>query len=77
MQDANVTVITHGGAMKGEDIPFPQIQLDGKKKLQFDVDAERDTFFEARYAIRRDPGKLFVYEMLNAFDSTLVAGPSR
>ena len=31
--------------------------------MQFYVDIERDTFFEACDAIRSDPGKLHVYEM--------------
>ena len=71
----DVLVITHGGLMVGDDGLIPQVQLDGKKKVQFNVDTKRDTFFEARDAIRRYSGKLFVYEMPHAFDSTLVAGP--
>ena len=42
MQDANVDVITRGCAKMGEDIPFPQIRLDGKKKVQFDFYTKRD-----------------------------------
>ena len=60
----------------GDDVPCPQIQLAGKKKVQLDVDAKRDTFFEARDAIGRNLGKLHVYEMPTTFDSTSVAGPS-
>ena len=56
---------------------IPQVQLVGKKNVQFDVDVERDTFFEARDVIRRDPGKFPVYEMPLFFYSTLVVGPLR
>ena len=45
--------------------------------MQFDVDTERDTFFEAHDAIRRDLGKFYVYEMPPIFYSTLVEVPSR
>ena len=73
MQDVDVVVITRRGAKIGEYNLFPQIQLAGKKKVQFDVDAERDTFFEAHDAIRRDPGKLLVFDLPPIFYSTLVA----
>ena len=42
--------------------------------MQFDVNIERDTFFEARDAIRRDPSKLIVYKMPPILYSTLVEG---
>ena len=41
------------------------------------ISTQRETFFEACDAIRRDPGKLHVYEMPTGFDSILVAKPSR
>ena len=43
--------------------------------MQFNVYGERDAIFESQDAIRRDPGKLPIYEMLHVFYSTLVAGP--
>ena len=48
-----------------------------KNKVQFDVDVERDTFFEAHDVIRRDQVKFHVYEIPSIFYSTLVAGPLR
>ena len=76
MWDVYVTIITCGGVTTGEDSLIPQVQLVGKKKVQFDVNAEKDTFFEAWDEIRRKLGKLHIYEMSIAFDSTLEAGPS-
>ena len=73
---ADVAFITHEGATTGDDGLIPQVRLARRKKVQFDVDDERDTFFESCDAIRRDPGKLHVYEMPPAFDSTLVEGLS-
>ena len=47
-----------------------------KKKAPFDITTERDTFFEARDAIGRNPCKSHVYEIHPAFDFSLEAGPS-
>ena len=63
--------------MMREGISFPKIQLTIKKKVQYDVDVDSDTFFEEHDAIRKDPGKLHVYEIPTNFYSTLVVGPSR
>ena len=48
----------------------------GKKKAPFDIVAERDTFFEARDAIGRNPGKSPIYEIPFVFYSSLEVGPS-
>ena len=45
--------------------------------MQFDVNVEKDIFFEAHYVIRRNPDKLPVYEIPTAFNPTLEAGPLR
>ena len=45
--------------------------------MQFDVESELDMFFEAHDTVRRDLGKLPIYEMSLVFYSTLVVGPSR
>ena len=63
--------------MVGDDILFPQIQLDGKKKVQFDVNDERAKFFESSDVIRRYTAKFHVYEIPTAFDSNSVVGPSQ
>ena len=47
-----------------------------RKKVQLDVDVERDTFFDTRDTIKRDTRKMHIYEMPHVFYSTLVAGPS-
>ena len=47
------------------------------KKVQFDVDDDRDTFFKARDTIRRDLGKFPVYEIPPVFNSTLVVEASQ
>ena len=43
--------------------------------MQFNVDAKKETFVEVDDAIRRDMGKLPIYEMPPIFYSTFVAGP--
>ena len=74
--DVDIAIVTHAGATTGEDGPRPQIQLARQKKVLFDINAEKDTFFEARNAIGRNLGKLLAYEIPTTFDTTLVAGPS-
>ena len=44
-QDVDVAVITQGGVGTKYASLRPEIWLDAKKKVQFDVDVERDTFF--------------------------------
>ena len=44
--------------------------------MHFDIDTQRDTFFEACDAMRRDMGKLPIYGMPPIFYSTLLEGPS-
>ena len=60
-----------------DDGPIPQVQLEAQNNVQFDMDAERDTFFDARYTMKIDMGKFPIYEMTHVFYSTPVAGPLR
>ena len=62
--------------MTREDISHPQVWFSRNNKEQFDIDAEKDTFFEACDAIGRHLGKLPIYDMPTTLDSTLEAGPS-
>ena len=41
------------------------------KKVAFDIAMEKDTFFEAKHAIERNPGKLLIIDMPFAFDPSL------
>ena len=75
MQDVDVAVITRGDAIMRKDIPHPQIRLDGKKKVQFNVIVKKDTLFEPRDVIGINTSKLPVYEIPTAFYSTFVVGP--
>ena len=52
------------------------MKLDGKKKEQFNIETERDTFLEAREVLGRNPGKTPIFCMPSAFDSSLEYGPS-
>ena len=45
MQDVNVSIVTHGGAMKGDDGPQTQIRLDGRKKAAFDIATKKEMCF--------------------------------
>ena len=76
-QDVDVVVVTLGRATTGEDSPFPQVRFAEKKKVQFDVNTDKDTFFEAHDEMRINSGKLLVYEMETAFDSNMIERPSR
>ena len=38
---------------------------------------EKDTCFEAKHAIGRNPGKLSIIDMPSAFDPSVEVGPSR
>ena len=77
MQDTGVAITTRGGATTREDCLRPQIQLDGTKKVWFDIDAKKDTFFKAQDEMHKNSGKLPIYEIPTAFDSNLEVGPSR
>ena len=48
-----------------------------KEKGAFDVVMEKDTFFEAKNAIRRNTGKLPIVDMPFAFNPSVEAGPSQ
>ena len=72
-QDASIVVVTRGGKTTGEDSSM--IRLAGKKKVSFDIDAERETFLQARRALENDQGKAVVYDMPSTFDATSEVGP--
>ena len=76
MKDVYIGVVTCAGAMTGEDGPWQQVCLTGKKKVAFDIAMEKDTFFEAKHAIERNPGKLPIIDMSSAFDPTVEVGQS-
>ena len=76
-QDVDVAIFTHRGAMMGDDGTQSQVQLDGKKKVAFDIVIEKEIFFKTRDMIGRNIGKSHVYEILSSFDLSLEKGPSR
>ena len=75
-KDVDVGIVTQGAVTTGEDGMWPQVQLARKKKAQFDVTTEKETFFEAHEALGRNPGKTPIFGMPYAFDSSLEAGLS-
>ena len=77
MKDVDIGVITRAGVTTGEDGPRQQVRFAGKKKVAFYIVTEKDTFFEAKHAIRINLGKLPIIEMSSAFDPSVEAGPSR
>ena len=77
MKDVDVGVVTRSSATTGEEGPWQQVRLVGKKKVAFDIATEKDTFFEAKQAIERNTGQLPIVEMSFAFDPSVEAGPSR
>ena len=77
MKDVNIRVVTHASVTTGEDGPWQQVRLTGKKKVAFDIATEKDTFFEAKHAIGRNPGKLPIINMSSTFDPSVEARPLR
>ena len=51
------------------------MRLASKKKAQFDIATERDTFFKTREVLGINPGKTPIFGMPSAFYSSLEAGP--
>ena len=43
-----------------------------RKKVQFDVENEKETFFDTRDILNKHMGKLHVYEMPPTFDLTVM-----
>ena len=48
-----------------------------KEKVAFDIVIEKDTFFGAKSAIGRNPGKLPIVDMPFSFNPSMEARPSR
>ena len=63
--------------MTGADRPLINVRPAGQKKVQFDVNAEKETFFDTRDMLNRNTGKLPVYEIPPVFNSTKLSGSSR
>ena len=74
-KDLDVGVVTRAGATTGEDGSCQQVQFARKKKVEFDIVMEKDTFFEAKHAIERNSGKLPVIAIPSTFDPSIEAGP--
>ena len=77
MKDVDVWIVTHTDMTTGDDGLRQQVRLVGKKKVAFDIAIEKYTFFGAKNAIGRNPGKLPIIDMPFAFDPSVEAGPSR
>ena len=75
-KDVDVGVVTRANVTTGEDGPHQQVRFTGNKKVAFDIVTDKDTFFEAKHAIRRNSGKLPIIKMSSTFDPSIVAGPS-
>ena len=77
MKDVNVGIVTHVGATTGDYGPRLQFRVDGKKKVAFYVLTKKDTFFDTKDVIWRNPCKLPIIDMPFSFDPSTEAGPSR
>ena len=77
MKDVDVGVFTLAGATTGEDGLRQQVRFIGKKKVAFDIATEKDTFFETKHVIERNPSKLPIIAIMFDFNPFLEAGPSR
>ena len=77
MKDVDVGIVTHAGATTSDDGQRQLVRIAGKKKVAFDVVTKKDTFFESKQVIGRNPGKLPIIDMPSAFDPSVEAGPSQ
>ena len=77
MKDVDVGIVTCASVTTGDDGPWLQFQLTGNKKVTFDIAIGKDTLFDAKNAIGRNPGKLPIVDMPFDFDPSLEAGPSQ
>ena len=48
MKDVDVGIVTRTGTTTGDDGPWLQVRLTGKKKVTFDIATEKDTFLDAK-----------------------------
>ena len=55
---------------------LPHIHPAARKKVQFDVENEKETFFDTRDILNKHAGKLHIYEMPPTLDLTMMLGPS-
>ena len=74
MKDVGVGIVTRTGATTGDDGPWIQVRLVGKKKVTFDIAIEKYTFFDGKNEIRRNPGKIPIVDMPFAFDPSVEVG---
>ena len=75
IQAINIIVVIRVSATNGEDGPRQQVGFVGNKREAFDIMTEKETFFQAKHAIKRNPGKFPVVEMSSAFDPFVDARP--
>ena len=77
MKDVDVGIVTHASVTTGDNAPRLQFQMTGKKKVTFDIATKKDTFFDAKNEIKRNPSKLPIIDMPSTFDPSLETLPSR
>ena len=77
IKDVDVGIVTRAGATNGDDGPWLQVRITSKKKAAFDIVTKKDTFFNAKNGIGRNPGKLPIVDIPFAFDPSVEARPSR
>ena len=56
---------------------LPHIHPVARKKVQFDVENEKETFFDTRDILNKHTDKLHIYEMPPTLDLIVMSGPSR
>ena len=76
-QAIDVVVVTRACVTIREDGTHQQVRFVGKKKEAFDIAMEKETFFQSKHAIGRNPVKLPLVEMPSSFDPSIKEGPSR
>ena len=67
MRAVNIGIVTHASEITSDDGMHQQVWPIGKKKLAFEIVTEKDTFFGTKHVIRRNPGKLPIFDMPLAF----------
>ena len=70
-------IVTCTGVTTRDDGPWIQVWITSNKKFAFDIAMEKDTFFDAKNEIGRNPGKLPIVDMPFAFNPSTEVGPSQ
>ena len=66
----NVGAVIRRGAITRDDEPLLNVWHAAQNKVQFNIETKKETFFEEKYSLNKNNGKLPIYKILPSSDST-------